>query len=162
MPKNKCGLTKEQREKYLRDHGFVRLRQGKGSHEEWEHPELKLLSRTHKIITPANLLSNIGQHPWETTLSGDPASGTWKAIAKHAEWCRKTAEEIKAKSDHDGQRCKLVSQHRKAVHDFKERKKTVKHKLKADQPIDSPGDSETWQEVQRLLKAKNDCSTHHR
>ncbi len=160
MPKNKCGLTKEQREKFLHDHGFQRARQGKGSHEEWEHPELKLLARSHGITPPANLLSNVGQNPWETTLSGDPASGTWRAIVKHAEWCRKTVEQIKAGSEHDRERCEIARQFREAVNGFRKRKKALRRSLKTGQPVETPKTSETYQEIQWLKAKRNQISTH--
>ncbi len=101
MAKNsKSGLTKEEREDFLREHGYVPSRDGKGSHEIWEHPEIKLLARTNKIAPPLNLLPNVSQNPWEMTLSANPAGGTWHDIVKLAEWCQKTVEDIKGASAH--------------------------------------------------------------
>ncbi len=102
MSKNKCGLTPPQREKILRDHGFARARDAKGSHEMWEHTDLKLLAHTHRVDPPANLRSpGFAQAAWQVTLPDNPANGTWSNIVKYAKWCQKTVGDIKARSAHD-------------------------------------------------------------
>ena len=134
--KSRSGLTKEEREDFLRDRGFAPSRSGKGSHELWENPELKLLARSHNIAAPANLLANISQKPWETTLCSNPARGTWRSMVKHAQWCQQTVEQIKAASEHDRLRCKIASQFRKAVGEIRQWKKNLRHHLKAGLPLE--------------------------
>lgn len=131
---SKCGLNQNEREEMLRRCGFERVRSGKGSHERWENAELKMLARTQKIVCPSNLLSTPDQNAWETTLCDNPANGTWRSMLKHIEWCQKTVEEIKAKSEHERQRCNLVKQFRKAVGDLKNWKHDVKRRFKAGHP----------------------------
>ncbi len=79
-------------------------RTGKGSHEIWEHDDLKFLARTHKIEPPANLKSNTAQTPWVITVPGDPATGTWNSLVKYAKWCQSTVNDIKARSANDSRR----------------------------------------------------------
>lgn len=129
--KSRSGLTKEEREKFLRSHGFMPVRSGKGSHQLWEHPELKLLARSHHISPPDNLMSKRSQQPWETTLCADPGGGTWHGMVKHAKWCQGTVEQIKASSEHEVQRCKIVRQFREAVESTCRWKKNVKKHLRA-------------------------------
>lgn len=133
---SKCGLSEGQRVRFLKDHGFVPLHHGKGSHESWEHPELKFLARSHKITPPANLLSNPAQRPWETTLCDNPASGTWNAMVKHAEWCQKTVADIKAGSEIDRRRCDVARQFREAAAADRQWRHEVKFALRtgADVP----------------------------
>ncbi|MCE9508263.1 MAG: hypothetical protein K8R48_08155 [Alphaproteobacteria bacterium] len=157
--KSRSGLTKEEREDFLRAHGFVPLRSGKGSHEMWEHPELKLLARANKISLPANLMSNPSQKPWETTLCADPAGGTWRAMVKHAEWCLSTAEQIKNASAHEQLRCKVASQFRQAVHDMRQWKKDLRHHFKADLSLEkAPPAPFKYEDFKELLAKKNQLS----
>lgn len=131
MSSSKSGLTKEERERYLLDHGYLPLRGGKGSHEIWENAELKMLARTHKISAPLNVLPNASQVPWEVTLPHDPARGTWGAIVKLTEWCVGCSEDIKNASAHQAMRCKIAGDFRKAVTDLRQWKKDLRHHLKA-------------------------------
>jgi hypothetical protein len=157
--KSRSGLTKEDRERFLREHEFAQLRSGKGSHEIWEHHELKLLARSHSISAPGNLLANPSQKPWETTLCGDPAGGTWRAMVKHAEWCQDTAGRIKNSSAREQLRCKVASQFRKAVSDVRQWKKDLRHHLKADLPLEkAPPVPIAYKDFKELLAKKNQLS----
>jgi hypothetical protein len=159
MASSKSGLTKEEREDFLRAHGYVPQRSGKGSHEIWEHPELKMLARSQKISPPINLLSNASQKPWETTLSGDPASGTWNVIRKLAEWCKETTEQIKNSSEHEKLRCKVAAQFRKAVGDRNQWKKDLRHHLKAGlDPEKAPVVPIAYKDFKELTTKKNELS----
>ncbi|MBI3441292.1 MAG: hypothetical protein HY052_05760 [Proteobacteria bacterium] len=132
---SRSGLTKEERARFLQDHGFSPLRSGKGSHELWENPELKLLAHSHHIMPPANLMSNSSQKPWEITLCDNPGGGTWHSIEKYAQWCQGTIEKIKTSSDHERRRCEIARQFRKAVHDMRQWRKDVKHHFSAELDI---------------------------
>lgn len=131
---SRSGLTQEEREGFLRDHGFERVRSGKGSHEMWEHPELKLLARSHSITSPPNLLANTAQNPWECTLCANPAINTWRSMSKHIKWCHDTVQQMKAGSEHAKSRCELARQFRKAAKDMKEWKRGVILHLKTGLP----------------------------
>lgn len=157
--KSRSGLTKEDRERLLREHGFEQMRSGKGSHEIWEHPELKLLSHSNKVALPINLASNPSQKPWETTLCADPAKGTWTAMVKHAEWCLNTVEQIKNASAHEQLRCKVFSQFRKAVQDMRQWKKDLRHHLKANLPLEkAPAVPIAYKDFKELVEKKNQLS----
>lgn len=128
---SKSGFTKEEREDFLRQHGFVPLRQGKGDHEVWEHPELKALAQQQKIACPANLLSNPAQPAWQHTIPDNPATGTWHRAVKHAVWCEETAEKLSgAVAERDSHR-KLKEEFRKAQKEICAWKHETKHRLKA-------------------------------
>lgn len=157
--KSRSGLTKEQRKDFLTACGFTHDRSGPGSHETWRHKELRLLSRSRHIAPPANLLSNVAQKPWETTLCGDPGSGTWNSMVKHAEWCRDTVGEIKAASKYERQRCALAQQFRQAAKDTRQWKKDVKHWLKTG--LDStqmPKPPMEWKDFMALKNKKDQLS----
>lgn len=129
--KSASGLTKEEREKFLRESGFVPARSGKGSHEQWEHVKLKELSRSHKIEAPGNVLSNAAQKPWEQTLCGDPGRGTWRSIEKHARWCQEKVEEIQNKKENEHKRRGIKAEFNKACKDMRAWKKSIRHHFKA-------------------------------
>jgi hypothetical protein len=93
---SRCGLTEEERKRFLRDCGFTFKSKGRGSHENWEHEDLKMIARSLSIFPPANLLSNPAQKPWEITLCGDPAPGTWHKVGKLAKWCAEQTQELKS------------------------------------------------------------------
>ncbi len=131
MASSKSGMTKEDRERFLLDHGYTPLRGGKGSHEIWEHTELKMLARTHKVAPPGNVLPNASQIPWEITLPHDPARGTWGAIVKLSEWCITRTDEIKNASTREQLRCKVFKAFQRAVGDVRQWKKDLRHHLKA-------------------------------
>lgn len=157
--KSSSGLSKEQREKFMRDHGFVLLRSGKGSHQQWEHPKLKGLAKTHKIKPPANLLSNIAQKPWEQTVCTDPGGRSWHTIEKHAEWCRKTAAEFAAKAERERQCSEIRGQFRDAIKEICKWRKTLKAHFKAGLKRESaPGPSIKWREFLALKEKKNQLS----
>lgn len=158
---SKCGLDEGQRKRFLKDHGFVFVRAGKGSHEEWEHAELKVLSRNHKIVPPANVVSVEHQStPWETTLCDNPANGTWKAMVRHAEWCQQTVEEIKAGSERERRRCAVVRQFREAVADTRGWRHEVKNWLKAGLPLaEAPKPPISTKELEKLRAEKNQLSS---
>ena len=115
MSGSKSRLSPKQRKEALQSYGFEPARDGRGSHATWEHPELKLLARTHKIEAPANLGSGHIHCPWEMTVAGDPADGTWNSMIKQAKWCQETVQSIKSGSDHDRQRCEVANQFRAAA-----------------------------------------------
>jgi hypothetical protein len=94
MAKSKSGLTLQQRDKMLHRLGFELTRQGKGSHMSWEHTKLRERAESGaKLPTPpANLRSGLALKPWEVTVPGDPATGTWRSIIKYAEWCDAAAK----------------------------------------------------------------------
>jgi hypothetical protein len=153
--KSASGLNKEQREHFLRDCGFVPVRSGKGSHELWEHPELKMLARTKTIEAPAHLLSNVAQKPWETTLCGNPGGGTWHRMRKHAEWCAEKVAGIKASSENDRRRCELARQFREAAGEVCAWKKSVRNWLKAGLAVEeAPKAPESYQVFSNLKKAR--------
>ena len=158
--KSRSGLTKEEREDFLRAHGFVPLRSGKGSHEMWEHPELKLLARSHHLSPPVNLFTGIySQKPWETTLAANPGGGTWHNTMKVVEWCQDAAEQIKNSSAREQLRCKVASQFRKAVHDLRQWKKDLRHHLKADLPLEkAPPVPIAYKDFKELVEKKNQLS----
>ena len=156
---SKSGLNKEQREKILRDCGFFQARDGKGSHENWEHPELKALAKTRSIVPPANLLSNEAQKPWECTLPDNPAGGTWKTIAKYAEWCRETVEKIKNEADVEQRRRAVCSQFRATANSYCQWKKDVNSWLKAGLNVkEAPKPPVTYAELKKLEMQKKRLS----
>lgn len=158
--KSKSGLSPHQREKFLSDCGFTYDRSGPGSHETWVHEDLKLLSQSRKIMPPANLLSNVAQKPWETTLCDDPGGGTWSSMIKHAEWCRDTVGEITAISKHEKRRCTVARQFRQASRDMRQWKKDIKNWMKAGlDPAQAPKAPMEWQDFAALKTEKNKLSS---
>ena len=129
--KSASGLTKEERESFLRAHGYEHLRTGKGSHQIWEHKELKEIARSVSLFPPAYLLSNPNQKPWETVLPGDPASGTWHKIEKMAEWCAQQIVELKSVAEKEMRFQARKQEFRKNREDICTWKKSVKNWLKA-------------------------------
>ena len=56
--KSACGLTVKEREDFLRHHGFEQVRSAKGSHDVWEHAEIKrLCQQGQKLEAPAYLIN---------------------------------------------------------------------------------------------------------
>lgn len=135
---SKAGLSKLQREDFLRAHGFEPLRGGKGSHEIWEHAELKQLAKTHHIDCPANLLHNVAQKPWEHPVSDNPASGTWHRIVKHAQWCKETVEKLCGADKELEARRQIVREFREARQEFCDWKRENKHRAKAGLDMTQP------------------------
>jgi len=112
---SKSGLSPVQREAALRELGFEKQRNGKGSHVVWEHAGLKEMAETgKKVCCPPNLLSNPAQAPWETTLPDNPGSGTWQSILKLAKWAQQTVETYKATSAVTEARKSIIDQFRAA------------------------------------------------
>lgn len=128
---SKSGLSKLEREDFLHEHGFVLLRQGKGDHAVWEHPELKELAKKQKIICPGNLLSNPAQLAWEHTIPDNPAGGTWHRAVKHAEWCQETVEKAKGSSAEEERRRKIKQDFLDAKQEICDWKRDTKHRLRA-------------------------------
>jgi hypothetical protein len=159
MASSKSGRTKEERENLLRECGFVPAHAGKGSHEQWEHPELKALMKSRTIAVPANLLSNPAQKPWEETLPGDPASGTWHRISKYARWCQTTVAEIQAEATVEKRRRDICRKFRAVSQDYCQWKKDVRHWIKAGLGIASaPGPTIKYEELKALEARKKQFS----
>lgn len=128
---NKSKLSKLDRDDFLRAHGFVPLRQGKGDHTVWEHPELRELAQKQKVECPGYLLNNVNQPPWQHTVPDDPGGKLWHRISSHAEWCQETVAAAKG-ADASAARHKQIKQ------DFLDAKKEIcqwkhetKHRLRA-------------------------------
>ena len=156
MGASKSGHTREKLAAFLSERGFVPLRSGKGSHETWEHPELKNLAQKQTITPPSNLLANQAQKPWEINMPGDPASGTWKTISKHAEWCKETVEGIKANVAHEQRYAEICSQFRNAVKETCAWRKAVKNWVKAGlEAAEAPQAPLRYEELQTLKARKN-------
>jgi hypothetical protein len=153
---SKAGLSKLQREDFLRDHGFTPLRSGKGSHEIWEHAALKELAKTHKIDCPSNLLHNPAQKPWEHPLPDNPASGTWHRISKHAQWCQQTVEALKGATQEAEARRRIVREFMEAKKEFCDWKRETRHRVKAGLEAAEPPVSYTELKArqQRFLQQK--------
>jgi Leu/Phe-tRNA-protein transferase len=101
MSNDKCGLNRKQRERILHAYGFEILRSASGSHDTWINRDLQVLARTNDIHVPENLKSGNAQSPWQVTVPGDPASGTWHSIDKYARWCSETVRQLMAGSDNN-------------------------------------------------------------
>lgn len=128
-----CGLNKEKRVSFLKEHGYILADQGKGSHTIWVNPEMKSVALSNHIVMPENLRSNIAQKPWEITLPCDPASGTWHTIQRQAEWCMKALEQARHLEQADVLKTSISEQFRAAKKEITEWKHTVKHCLKMGQ-----------------------------
>lgn len=146
--RSSSGATKEEREDFLRAQGYTQARTGKGSHQIWENHEMKTLCRSKNISMPENLRSNAVQNPWEVTLPCDPASGTWRAIKKQAEWASHTVSEITDSSQKDAAQCEIVRQFHAALEEVCAWKKSVKHALRMGQ--DAPKAPESYRQMTAL------------
>jgi hypothetical protein len=150
----KSGWTEEERTRYLHDHGFVQVRQGKGSHTMWEHAELKELSKTHKIKAPENILATEGQKPWDLLMCDNPASGTWHSVQKQVEWCNKTIETIREKEQAQVRYHDLKAAWRLARREICTWKKDQKHWLKAGLALsEAPLAPESYHQYEKILAA---------
>lgn len=128
---SKSGLTKEERQDYLRAHGFDFARHGKGDHHIWINTELRELGRRNTVEAPANLLSNPGQQPWEIVLPDDPAKGTWHRISKLAEWADEKVAEINGREAGREAHRKIVEEFREAREEITQWKRETRHRLTA-------------------------------
>lgn len=131
MGASKSGLTRHGREAFLRNHGFVFLRHGKGDHDVWEHPELKALARSRHVDCPANLLPNTAQAPWEHTVPKDPAVGTWLRLVKHAEWCEETVAVARGAATEEARRRQTRQDFLDAKKEICDWKHETRHRLRA-------------------------------
>lgn len=143
--RDRSGLNGHQRERFLREHGFEKVRSAKGSHAVWEHAALKELSRTHKVSIPANILSGGAQCAYELILPEDPASGTWKKLEKQAEWCAETVKLVHQTAAHEQMRQAMLREFHAAVEEVCDWKKRVKHWVKSGlDPAKAPQAPESY------------------
>jgi hypothetical protein len=153
MGSSKSSLSKIQREKFLRDHGFEFDRTGAGDHNIWVHRELRALALKGgiKIDCPQNLLHNPNQLPWEHCIPDNPATGTWTRIANHAKWCSRQAEEIRTAAAKEEARRKLVEEFHSARDEMCQWRREMKHRYKANLDMsESRPAPVTWQELNAM------------
>lgn len=156
MGANKSGLNKEERERFLLDHGFLLDRNCGSSHSVWKHVELeRLVQAKNKIdLAPANILANPSVQqtaPWVLSLSDDPASGYWARLEKHISWCAEQVEKIKSKEETERQARKISEEFRQNLADICQWKHAVKHWLKAGlDPAKAPKAPESYHQRPRL------------
>ncbi|MDE1152805.1 MAG: hypothetical protein PW788_09735 [Micavibrio sp.] len=170
---SKSGLSSVQREVALRDLGFEKQRNGKGSHVVWEHTALKAMAQTgKKVCCPPNLLSNPAQAPWETTLPDNPGSGTWQSMLKHAKWAQQTVDDYKSATAVQEARKSIILEFREARDEVCAWKHETRHRLKSH--LDATAPPQSYHEMPRIesaflrvreeriaeqvkLRAKRDC-----
>jgi len=156
---SKSGVNKNDRETFLKNHGFVKAAQGKGSHESWVNFEIKLLSRSSSINPPENLKSNSAQKPWETTLPDNPAGGTWKAIKKFAIWASDTVDKFKSESANEQIRLKTAKEFNEASRDIRAWRKAMKHRYKTGIEMDNaPETPISYKDFKSLENKKKELS----
>ncbi len=160
----RAGITPKERERFLHDHGFIQLRTGHGSHQVWEHPELKLLARSHDVTPPENIRGKgIAIQVWETTLCDDPGKGTWQTMVKHANWCQETVSNIHAESVYEAQRGKFLKEFRSAVEDVSQWKRAIKHRMKTGLEVDRESKPPVlYKDMQDMRKKKEDFAAPRR
>ena len=131
--KSKSGATVEERERFLKDNGYSEDRSGKGSHAVWVNEQMKSLALARAIEMPENLRNNPAQKAWEIVLPYNPASGTWKAIQKQAEWCAMSVETSSMALEQEAERKRRIAEFRTAREDKCTWVHAVKHALRLGQ-----------------------------
>ena len=130
--KSKCGLNKEQRQAFLRGHGYeLAPNRGKGSHEVWFNKALQRACLKKGLSMPQNLKSNPEQVSWSITLPADPALGTWERIEKQIRWGVNTVTGSKQQAEQSVIAAALSEQFHKTLTDIVSWKRAVKMWLKA-------------------------------
>jgi hypothetical protein len=148
MTKQKAGLTKEERATFLREHGWVQARDGKGSHSMWVNPDIKEMARKYKFDLPINLKTSQHQNAWDLPMCENPASGTWANIEKHVLWCDARVQEIASSQQARDMSRTIKHEFNDVRKKFSEWKQETKHRLKAGlSPTAPPVSFDTYQKV---------------
>lgn len=132
MSKHKCGLKQEERERFLKESGFVKLRAPKGgsSHSTWYNPEFKKLCQSGKAELPANFGCD-RVLPWEITVCDNPARGTWKSLQKQVTWIKNCTTQSSHNHEIMKARGEASRAFRKAFMCYKHKRRLIKQLFKA-------------------------------
>ena len=124
------GLSAEERESFLRKHGFALSRQGE--HAIWEHTELKRLSLSASFHASAEAASRstIGSG-WTVSIPYNPGKDTWRRISKQVEQCAEKAQQLKTQSRQNQDRPDILREFRKARNSICTWKHKVRNWVKA-------------------------------
>ena len=130
--KSKSGLSAFQREKFLRDYGFVFVRAGKGSHQVWENKSIEALAARVNLFVPESIRPpSAGLEPWQMVLNLDPAMGTWRAVKKYIGWCMATLAQEKIREELGIGGASIKHEFNRKAADYNQWKKNIKHAFKA-------------------------------
>jgi hypothetical protein len=147
---NKSKYSKEQRKAFLKAHGVVFARHGRGDHDVWVHEKLRdyVKEKGIHLDCPANLLTNPAQLPWEQTVPLNPATGTWAQIASHVKWCDETYKTLSGAEAAEEARKKRKQEFLDARDDICQWKHETKHRLRAG--LDANPAPESYQRLSQI------------
>lgn len=151
--KSRSGLSREQRESYLRENGFTPARNGKGSHEIWENGHMRNVATNNKLEIPETLKKGA---VWQVTLCGDPAFGTWQAIVKQVEWINQTIQNLGQQEEKQSLMRSIKVEFNKKAQQYQSWKKEVRQQLKAGVALSQAPVS--YSEIKELYQQKRSFS----
>lgn len=150
--KSKAGLGREERESYLRQNGFSPVRNGKGSHEMWEHDAMRAYAQQNrKLAIPETMKAAI----WQVVLCSNPGFGTWQSVVKQVEWVNKTLSDAKQRQKNFDSARSIKAEFNKKANMYDMWKKAVRQELKAGIAISASTPPVSYFEVRDLQAMKH-------